>query len=142
MEGAAVRITSKLDYYEKIKTTFEYEPYLDILANSASRRALTQLRMCSHNLEIEFGRFNNISRENRLCKLCNMKSVESEFHFLLCCPKYNHLRSKYLKKRYTTWPSIQKFVSVMSSKNRNAILNLGKFVNEAFKFRLQSLEIT
>ena len=91
--NAAVRITSKLDYYENIKTTFEYEPYLDILANSASRRALTQLRICSHNLEIEFGRFNNIrvSRENRLCKLCNMKSVESEFHFLLVCPKYKHL---------------------------------------------------
>ena len=28
--NAAVRITSKLGHYEKIKTTFEYEPYLDI----------------------------------------------------------------------------------------------------------------
>ena len=100
--NAAVRIKSKLDYNEKIKTTFKYEPYLDILANSASRQALTQLRICSHTLEIEFGRFNNTSRENRLCKLYNMKSVESEFHLLLCCPKYKHLRSKCLKKRYTT----------------------------------------
>ena len=28
--NATVRITSKLDYYVKIKTNFEYEPYLDI----------------------------------------------------------------------------------------------------------------
>ena len=38
-----------------------------------------------HKLEIESGRFHNIPRENRLCKLYKQGVVESEFHFLLCC---------------------------------------------------------
>ena len=40
------------------------------------------------NLEIEFGRFHNIERDERKCRLCNMNAVESENHFLLCCPNF------------------------------------------------------
>ena len=43
--NATVWITSGLDFHEKNKSTFEYEPYLDKFGRSALKRALTQLRI-------------------------------------------------------------------------------------------------
>ena len=48
--------------------------------------------MSSHKLQIEIGRYKNIEREKRLCKLCSMQKIEIEEHFLLECPAYNHQR--------------------------------------------------
>ena len=86
----------KLEYYSRYKNTFNYETYLDTLDRDPLRISLSQFRLCSHKLEIEFGRFSNIARELRLCKLCNMRDVETEYHFLLICPTFSHLRIKYL----------------------------------------------
>jgi len=69
-----------------------------------------------------------------------MRDVETEYHFLLICPTFSHLRIKYLGNLASPWPSVQKFINVMSSVNQKTIVNLGKFVNEAFKLRSQLLE--
>ena len=44
-----------------------------------------KFRISSHNLEIEHGRYFNISADQRICKLCKL-TVEDEIHFLLECP--------------------------------------------------------
>ena len=89
-------------------------------------KCFTCFRLGSHRLEIELGRLTCIARESRLCKVCNI-NVETEYHVLLCCPKYSNIRSKYLN---TAWPSINKFVSFMSSKNVKVLNNLSKFILE------------
>ena len=58
---------------------------------------MSRFRLGSHHLEIENGRYNNIQRSERNCKLCTQNLVESEYHFLLCCPLYRELRTKYFK---------------------------------------------
>ena len=40
------------------------------------------MRLSSHRLAIETGRWQNILRENRLCKNCNLNKIETESHFL------------------------------------------------------------
>ena len=35
-------------------------------------------------LEIESGRYKNITREERICKNCNLNEIGDEYHFL--CP--------------------------------------------------------
>ena len=100
---------------------------------------MTCLRMSSHNLEIEAGRYLGIDRNQRTCKLCNFNVVESEYHFVMCCPKYADLRDKYLGR--IPWPSFNKFVTVMSSTNRKRMYNLAKFINEAFKARNAALTL-
>ena len=60
----------KLDYNKKIKTDFKYEKYLDCISNETNRINLTRLRISAQNLEIEAGRYSNIERENRFCKIC------------------------------------------------------------------------
>ena len=48
---------SVLVAYKYIKNEFLYEEYLDIVQNKNLRRYLTKLRLSSHNLKIETGRF-------------------------------------------------------------------------------------
>ena len=63
---------------------------------------MSKLRLCSHTLEIERGRYNKpkeTPREERHCLYCKAHGnniVEDEKHFLLYCPMSNELREKYL----------------------------------------------
>jgi len=66
---------------------FQFQPY-----------ALTRLRVSSHCLEVERGRWlklNKIPFENRKCQYCNV--LEDEFHFIFECPMYNNIRHIYLQ---------------------------------------------
>ena len=74
---------SKLRYYKRFKKEFGFEKYLDIIKNDQLRILLSRprFRLSSHNLEIEIGRYNNISRDSRYCKMCTLNVTESEFHF-------------------------------------------------------------
>ena len=127
----------KLDYYAKFKETFCYEDYLDKCKNEKFRKSFSRLRLSSHSLEIETGRYNGIDRMNRLCKLCNQNVVESEYHFLLCCTKYTDIRNKYLG--HQSWPSLNKFNALMSTKNSKLLYKISKFIAEAFEIRTNAL---
>lgn len=126
----------KLDYYKKFKTEFCYEKYLDIVDNSNFRKELSRFRLSAHNLEIESGRFENIDRDNRKCKICNI-NVESEYHFLLVCPKYRDIRRKCCIN--SSFPSLKKFYCIMSSKKHKTIRNVAKFVSCAMNLRKEML---
>ena len=126
---------SKLDYYCKFKTFFKFEEYLTLVTNDKLRKHLSCFRLCSHNLAIEAGRFVGIDRQNRICEFCNNNTVESEYHFLLTCPKYHNIRNTYLPRIF--WPSINKFVKIMSATNRYMLVKLSKYIDEAFKLRNQ-----
>ena len=41
------------------------------------------------------GRFKNIARELRFCRVCNKNIIESEYHHLLHCEKLSHIRDIY-----------------------------------------------
>ena len=62
---------------------------------------------------------------------------ESEYHFLLVCPKYYEIRKRYLNKYYCHWPSILKFNALMSSISTKTINSLSKYVFVAMKHREQ-----
>ena len=57
------------------------------------RVAIGQLRVSSHQLEIERGRARGIPREDRACPVCQTE-VETEEHFMLRCPAYSELRHR------------------------------------------------
>ncbi len=49
-------------------------------------------------IEIETGRFRNIKRELRFCKMCGSKTViEDEMHFLHVCVRLKEARDEHLK---------------------------------------------
>ncbi|CAB4043043.1 Hypothetical predicted protein [Paramuricea clavata] len=83
--------SSKLTFYTSIKEDYELETYLTTITNSNQRKHLTQLRLSNHKLMIELGRYENIPREDRICKVCQAGEIETEHHFLTSCEAYSSL---------------------------------------------------
>jgi hypothetical protein len=137
--NASINNTSKLEYYCQFKKSFGYEQYLDVVKNDTLRKHLTCFRMSSHRLEIEVGRFNGIPRQDRLCKLCDQTVPESEYHFMMTCPLYSDLRKIFFKQQ--SWPTKYKFYAMMSSDNKNVIINCAKFIKHAMDLRSSTLEV-
>ena len=101
------------------------------------RAALSRLRLSSHKLLIETGRYANIrlERNERKCTFCDINDLEGEYHFVLVCPVYADLRKEYIKKYLYKKRSVHKFIELMSTKNNSILKNLSKFILEAFKCR-------
>ena len=65
------------------------------------RMSFTRLRLMSHNLRIEKGRWSRTPTELRVCH-CDNSSVQTERHALLECPLTAHLRHKFSVLNFTS----------------------------------------
>ena len=74
--------------FQKFKPVYCMETYLFDLPNLDHLTAVARLRMSAHRLAIETGTHvrPKISKEERICKNCDLEEVEDESHFLLKCP--------------------------------------------------------
>ena len=69
---------------------------------------------------------------------CTMNILETEYHYLLVCPNYYNLRTKYMyiKIYYFTRPSLHKLTQLLSSKSKFIICtNISTFILFANKTR-------
>ena len=79
-------------------SSFQYKTYLDMLNITKYRKNLSRLRLSSHRVEVEAGRWTKVNKtpyENRKCKNCDV--LDDEFHFVMECSLYGDLRKKLLK---------------------------------------------
>ena len=68
--------------------------YIHVLnINYEDRKLLCKMSVSDHFLEIERGRYTRIKKENRICKFCDLKEVEDEFHFIFSCKNNHTLRN-------------------------------------------------
>ena len=83
-----------------------------------------KLRISSHKLKIETGRYDNIPRDDRLCNLCNCNRTEDETHFLLDCPSFSSIRDMFLSKLEPKIPflRLQSHESLLSHLTNSTIL--------------------
>ena len=79
---SSINNSPRLRFYSLFKHSFNFESYLDIIKDKKFRTSLTQFRVSSHDLEIEKGRQRNVCIWERICKNCNSRNIESEYHFL------------------------------------------------------------
>ncbi|MCO5592911.1 hypothetical protein L7F22_046915 [Adiantum nelumboides] len=68
--------------------------YMDTHLSHGLRCAIGQIRTSSHQLEIEFGRFQGIPPEDRLCKLCGTEP-ETELYYVCHCTVYYEIRGRF-----------------------------------------------
>jgi len=78
-----------------------------------TRITFTRLRLSSHHLKIETGRWSRLPPHERLCD-CNIGSIQDEQHALLHCQKTEHLRQKYGRLNFA---SLQHLVSDQNINN-------------------------
>jgi len=122
--------------YKIYKVSREYEGYLNII-NMRLRYYFTICCLSLHPLRIQTGRYNNImiERSERYCVFCNYNEIEDEYQFICLCPLYNQIRKKYILRKYYVNPSVYKFHALLQSCNREELLPLCLYVNEALKIR-------
>ena len=125
---ANINNSSRLSMYSRYKHDFQLESYLDTIHDKKFKIALKKFRLSSHDLAIERGRFENIPRDERICRYCNLNMIENEYHFLLVCSLYRDLRRKYFKNYYCRWPTLNKFDDLLSKQTKQMTLNLSKYL--------------
>ena len=105
---------------------------------SKHKIALTRFRCTNHKLAVENQRYIGTLRCERFCKFCleneNINVIEDEIHFLLVCPQYRNLRSKFIDKHLI--PNLDKmenFMFIMLSTKYSCVKDLSIYLYEAFK---------
>ncbi len=132
---------NKLDLYRNIKSQLGAEKFLELNISKYEKSLLSQLRYGVLPLRIETGRFVNESREDRICTLCDLNSVEDQLHFLFHCPLYSINRNElYQKARIaiTDWDTLSdtdKLIKLFSVMPRN----LGRYVKNSFMSRRRTI---
>ena len=96
--------SSRANFYKSI-SNFQFQPYLENINVCKYMKSVCKLRMSSHRLAIESGRWARPARipiEERKCVYCDL--LEDEFHFVLECKCYTELRNKYIPRYFFRRP--------------------------------------
>ena len=137
--------SSKLRILNSLKHNFGRETYLTEIGNPNHRRAMTKLRLSSHTLEIERGRYDKTPPEKRFCTYCKdmtgREIVEDEEHFIFHCPVSEELREKYMPNlvEKTHFRDEQKLIYILS--NKNDIKTTAKYIFLALEYRKTTLDV-
>ena len=147
--------TSKLTFYDNVKSDFDQESYLNDVTNFTARSALTKLRISAHDLKIETGRYSLLPREERSCEWCKLVTstnyIENENHVLLECDLYASLRSEFLTfarsantscANVTANSATHDVSKLFNPLHKNAKYNdrLAKTISKMFKTREKCIE--
>ena len=94
----------KLRTFILFKNVYRPEPYIKMKISRRRRSLMSRFRSGILPLEVETGRYAPIYDQSikknrkrkpseRICKICDQKETEDEFHFLCICPKYSMIRT-------------------------------------------------
>ena len=127
--------------YTMFKTEFGSEKYIEAISDCRYRIAMTKLRSSSHTLEVERGRYTKPKTNicERLCPVCNV--IEDEIHFLANCKLYDAERTDFFGKIKAKIQNLHelndadKFILLMSSKDKQILVWTGKFIYKCFNIR-------
>ena len=131
--------SSRASFYNPI-SIFKFQPYLDKVLTKKFRVALSRLRMSSHRLLIEAGRWTKprrTPRDQRLCTICN--KIEDEYHLLFECTLYNNERIFHLKPYYLRNTSMFKAVELMQETNSKILKKLAMYIHKCFEIRTDAI---
>ena len=129
---------SKGEHYKNYKSLLDVETYLSIDISYKYRRVLANFRCSAHELMIEKGRHLCIDRNFRNCPIClkrNVYVIEDEFHFMMVCPEYEHLRYDFFLYEAFSNLSLNSFYKLMKTKDEIIIRNVSKVLYNAFIMR-------
>ena len=119
---------------------FQFQTTLENINIYKYFQAMSKLRMPSHRLAIESGRWVKPIRlpiEERKCTDCNV--LEDEYHFIFECNRYTELRKEYIPKYHWNRPSMFKLVELLNSTNIKLLRNLCIYIFQAFKSRTEQV---
>ena len=120
-----VQSGSRCKNYRIFKETLELEFYLTNL-KPILRIAMSKFRCANNKLPSNDYRYIGNDAE-KICKLCNIKEVGDEFHYLFICTHFKNERKTYLKKYYIVKPNTFKMNKLFNTKNKKTLVMLARF---------------
>jgi hypothetical protein len=100
------------------------------------RQLFTKFRVSDHSLEIESGRYKNITREERICKNCNLNEIGDAYHFFLKCTANRSLRNNLFNKIILNKPDfieeipLNKIIFLLNA-NSELLAEVGDFIKQS-----------
>ena len=134
----SINNSSRMKVLSLLKQTPGTEAYLEKVKNARHRQAMSRLRLSSHQLEVERGRYKGTDTEDRLCSYCQTfgsRVVEDETHFLLHCPMSKELRENLLPHEILNDVALtdsEKFINIMTCSD---LESTAKFIHLGFENR-------
>ena len=126
-------------FYSSIRQSIDLHPYIFQIRNFHLRRLYARFRFGMTELKGSSLDFKDIAMsERKKCPFC-LNTMESEYHFVMICPKYNVVRQKFIPAKFTRFPSTNRFFILMASTSPYLMNRLCSFLNEAFKLRQNNL---
>ena len=122
-----MNISSKGLCYRIFKCDFGIEKYFSILPFNYAV-LFCKYRCGSHRLPVETGRWQNVSRHDRLCHLCDSPDIGDEFHYIMSCSFFTNERKQLLPLYYCRNVNIIKFQQLFSSNNMSILSKLCKLI--------------
>ena len=94
-------------YKNELNMSLEVHPVYrtNIFIPDHERVSFSRIRLMSHNLKIETGRWSRIPREGRVCQ-CDDTQIQTEAHVLLSCTLTNGIRLRYPMLNFTNINSL------------------------------------
>jgi hypothetical protein len=89
-----------------------------------------------HSLEIESGRQTNITREEKICKNCNLNETGDEYHFFLKCTANHSLRNNLFNKIILNKPDFIEEIPLnkiqfLLNANSELLAEVGDFIKQS-----------
>ena len=97
-----VDATKMYTYANVLNTTMEVHPIYttNMYIPDYQRESFSRLRLMSHNLKIETGRWSRIPSDRRVCR-CDNVQVQTEAHALIDCNLTHTIRLRYPALNFT-----------------------------------------
>ena len=103
---------SKLNSYIQVRDLTETTILVNLNLPRYQRSIIAHLLCGILPLQVEVGRFTNIKREFRYCKLCNTNKTEDEPHFIIDCSKMKEVRDETIKPLLDANPETESMPSL------------------------------
>ena len=113
-------------YISELNITMDVHPIYtsNTFIPDYQRQSFSRIRLMSHNLKIETGRWSRIPRERRVCR-CDNSQLQTESHVLIDCTLTHNIRHRHPALNFT---------------NINSLLNETTHVNSLCKFAHEILD--
>jgi hypothetical protein len=93
--------------------------------------SLGQFRVGSHRLRVEID--HHIDQSYKICQLCHLHEVETEEHFIFCCPIYYEIRGRF----HCLFRGIQTLIGFFRYFDQRC---LALYMQEALRLRAHNLQ--
>ena len=124
--------STKLGFFNTFKNDYAPSSYLGLTNKLSERKELLKLRIGNHKLRIENGRYYQIPKVNRLCRICASNQIEDESYFLIYRNNYSILRNKFYEKmehiipNFKQLPPLQAISELITSPDHYINIHLTK----------------